>query len=164
MGEHSHVQTADDAVLSGQQQHESYATTLSSLQSSCFLDSRNVGVSFIFLLQKRIVVQKAMAAWDDVSSALLHFLQPGHENATILGDTLSQVLKKDTSTRLSSDPVTIPGSGNSSAITFKLPVLGSSESDIMGIQVSTYSVLCMSLLSRVHKVMHVSRDTTLILH
>ena len=79
-----------------------------------------------------------MEAWDDVSSALLHFLEPGQENATVLSDTLSQVLKKDTVARLSSDPVTIPGSGNSTGTTFvKLPPLGSSESDVMGVQVSS---------------------------
>ena len=87
-------------------------------------------------------MQKAMEAWDDVSSALLHFLEPGQENTTVLSDTLSQVLKKDTAARLSVDPITIPGSGNSTGITFiKLPPLGSSQSDVMGIQVSSRSVV-----------------------
>ena len=95
-----------------------------------------------FPLQKIIIVQKAMEAWDDVSSALLHFLEPGQENTTVLSDTLSQVLKKDTAARLSVDPITIPGSGNSTGITFiKLPPLGSSQSDVMGIQVSSRSVV-----------------------
>ena len=83
-----------------------------------------------------------MTAAQDVSSALLCTVTPGGERVTMWAGKLSQVLQKDTSFKLSQQLVTCPSSDGGVAVSFKLPDLGTSETEMIGLQVSETSSFC----------------------
>lgn len=97
-------------------------------------------MSLSFPIQKRNIVRKAMAASGDVATAVLLSMNPGQEPFTMQVGTINQVLKKDTAARLSQRLVTVPSSYDGSAVSLKIPVLGSSQTDVFGLQVRYQSV------------------------
>ena len=103
-----------------------------------------MSVSHDLRIQKRTIVRKAMQAMADVTSAYLHSVRPGSKSTTLQGGTLSQVLMKDTVTRLGQQVITLPRTDDGTAIGFRLPTFENVKgaSDVLGVQVSVSRLSC----------------------
>ena len=96
-----------------------------------------MSVSHDLRIQKRNIVRKAMQAMADVSSAFLHSVRPGSTSTTLQAGTLTQVLMKDTVTRLGQHVIALPRTEDGAAIGFRLPTFENVKgaSDVLGLQV-----------------------------
>ena len=113
-------------------------------------------------IQKRVTVRNAMTAAEDVSSVLLRVAIRG-ELVIMRADKLSQVLQKDTSAKLSQQLVTCPSPDGGVPVSFKLPDLGTSETEMMGLQVSETSVSSFFVFTRMSNLYSLTAKTYYVL-
>ena len=99
---------------------------------------KQISVSHDLRIQKRTIMRKAMQAMADVSSAYLHSVKPGSKSTTLQAGTLTQVLMKDTATKLGQQVITLPRTDDGAAISFRLPTFETVKgaSNVFGLQVS----------------------------